>query len=173
MTKPAILALADGSIFRGEAIGADGHTVGEVVFNTAMTGYQEVVTDPSYRGQIVVFTFPQIGNYGTNPVDLESGAPQVEGLAVRELSPTVSNWRANQDLHQFLREHQIPTSLAEARRYVSSICASRHSCIAAFPALLHSAFVRCGVPLTPPSLRVMIRAVCRHAGSPAPTAVAG
>ena len=86
MSKPAILALADGSIFRGESIGADGSSVGEVVFNTAMTGYQEMLTDPSYAGQIVMPTYPLIGNYGINDRDFESRRVQVAGFVVREHS---------------------------------------------------------------------------------------
>ena len=104
----AILAFEDGRLFRGRAFGAVGERTGEVVFNTSMTGYQEILTDPSYRGQIVVMTCPEIGNVGTNPEDQESGRPQVEGLAVRELSTIASSWRANQGLHHYLREHGIP-----------------------------------------------------------------
>ena len=104
----AILALEDGRVFRGRAFGAAGERSGEVVFNTSMTGYQEVVTDPSYRGQIVVMTCPEIGNYGTNALDHESAAPQVEALVVREVSVLPSNWRATQGMPQYLREHGIP-----------------------------------------------------------------
>ena len=104
----AILALEDGRTFRGRAFGAPGERTGEVVFNTSMTGYQEILTDPSYRGQIVTMTCPEIGNYGTNPLDQESGAPQVEGFVVREVSVLPSNWRATQGLPQYLREHGIP-----------------------------------------------------------------
>ena len=89
---PALLVLADGSVFRGCAIGAEGQTVGEVVFNTSMTGYQEILTDPSYRGQIVTMTYPHIGNYGVNPEDIESGKPWVEGFVAREFSRAPSNW---------------------------------------------------------------------------------
>ena len=104
----AILALEDGRIFRGRAFGARGESCGEVVFNTSMTGYQEVLTDPSYRGQIVTMTYPEVGNYGTNPEDHESSAPQVEGFVVREVSLWPSNWRASQGLAQYLREHRTP-----------------------------------------------------------------
>jgi carbamoyl-phosphate synthase small subunit len=104
----AILALADGRVFRGQGFGAAGQRVGEVVFNTSMTGYQEIASDPSYRGQIVVMTSPQIGNVGTNPTDDESGAPQVEGFVVRELSAQPSNWRSTQSLHEYLSQHGIP-----------------------------------------------------------------
>ena len=98
MTKPAILALADGSIFRGEAIGADGQTVGEVVFNTAMTGYQEILTDPSYAQQIVTLTYPHIGNTGTTPEDAESNRVWSAGLVIRDLPLLASNWRNTQSL---------------------------------------------------------------------------
>jgi len=104
----SILALEDGRFFRGRAFGATGERFGEVVFNTSMTGYQEVLTDPSYHGQIVVMTCPQIGNVGTNPLDHESKRPTLAGFAVRELSRTASNWRANQALHEYLRQHGIP-----------------------------------------------------------------
>jgi carbamoyl-phosphate synthase small subunit len=104
----AILALEDGSVYRGRAFGGYGERTGEAVFNTSMTGYQEILTDPSYRGQIVVMTAPEIGNYGTNLLDQESTAPQVEGFVVREASPRVSNWRASQDLHHYLRMHRVP-----------------------------------------------------------------
>jgi carbamoyl-phosphate synthase small subunit len=103
----AILALEDGSVYRGRAFGAPGERAGEVVFNTSMTGYQEVLTDPSYKGQIVVMTCPEIGNTGVNPVDHEADTPVAEGFAVREYSRFSSNWRANQDLNQYLREHGV------------------------------------------------------------------
>ncbi|MDG9928418.1 MULTISPECIES: glutamine-hydrolyzing carbamoyl-phosphate synthase small subunit [unclassified Pseudomonas] len=105
MTKPAILALADGSIFRGEAIGADGHTIGEVVFNTAMTGYQEILTDPSYAQQIVTLTYPHIGNTGTTPEDAESSRVWAAGLIIRDLPLTSSNWRNKQPLDEYLKEN--------------------------------------------------------------------
>ena len=108
----ALLALEDGRVFAGRAFGATGERTGEVVFNTSMTGYQEILSDPSYRGQIVVMTAPEIGNVGTNVLDFESQAPQVEGYVVRELSPSTSSWRATQALHEHLREHRIP-GLAE------------------------------------------------------------
>jgi len=102
-----ILALEDGRIFRGRAFGATGETTGEVVFNTSMSGYQEVLTDPSYRGQIVTMTCPEIGNYGTNADDVESAGPQVRGFVVRSVSVLPSSWRARQGLPQYLREHEI------------------------------------------------------------------
>jgi len=104
----SILALEDGRFFRGRAFGAAGEQFGEVVFNTSMTGYQEVLTDPSYHGQIVVMTCPHVGNVGTNPLDHESTRPTLAGFAVRELSRTASSWRANQALHEYLRQHGIP-----------------------------------------------------------------
>jgi len=106
--KPAILALEDGSVFHGLAFGADATIAGECVFNTSMTGYQEILTDPSYFGQIVTLTAPQIGNYGVNPEDAEAGGPKASGLVVRELSPVVSNWRSKLSLGEYLRRHGIP-----------------------------------------------------------------
>ncbi|RMH80689.1 MAG: carbamoyl-phosphate synthase small subunit [Acidobacteria bacterium] len=105
--KKAILALEDGSYFVGYSFGAEGEALGEVVFNTSMTGYQEIVTDPSYKGQIVVMTYPQIGNYGVNDEDVESGEVQVNGFVIRELSPIVSNWRAKKSLHEYLLERGV------------------------------------------------------------------
>ncbi|RML91398.1 glutamine-hydrolyzing carbamoyl-phosphate synthase small subunit [Pseudomonas savastanoi] len=107
MTKPAILALADGSIFRGEAIGADGQTVGEVVFNTAMTGYQEILTDPSYAQQIVTLTYPHIGNTGTTPEDAESDRVWSAGLVIRDLPLVASNWRNKLSLGDYLKANNV------------------------------------------------------------------
>ncbi len=104
----AILALEDGRVFRGRSFGAPAECIGEVVFNTSMTGYQEILTDPSYRGQIVVMTCPQIGNYGINPDDGESELPQAEGFVVREVSKIASNWRSRRRLPEYLREHGVP-----------------------------------------------------------------
>jgi carbamoyl-phosphate synthase small subunit len=104
---PAILALADGSIFCGNSIGADGQTVGEVVFNTAMTGYQEILTDPSYARQIVTLTYPHIGNTGCNVADEESGRVQAAGLVIRDLPRFASNWRSTEALPDYLRRHGI------------------------------------------------------------------
>ncbi|HIA66830.1 TPA: glutamine-hydrolyzing carbamoyl-phosphate synthase small subunit [Candidatus Poribacteria bacterium] len=103
----AILALADGTIFEGESFGAPGETVGEIVFNTSMTGYQEILTDPSYNGQIVTMTYPLIGNYGWNKFDTESVKPQVEGFIVREYSNYHSNWRSEGSLGDYLTMHGI------------------------------------------------------------------
>lgn len=106
--KKAILMLSDGTFFTGEAFGAEGERIGEVVFNTSITGYQEILTDPSYKGQIVVMTYPEIGNYGINPEDMESTEPKVEGFVVKENSGIFSNWRAKEALHEFLRRYNIP-----------------------------------------------------------------
>lgn len=103
----AILALADGTYFAGESFGAQGEALGEVVFNTSMMGYQEILTDPSYRGQIVTMTYPLIGNYGVNEEDYESQRPWVEGFVVKECSPVVSNWRAHRSLPDFMQEYGI------------------------------------------------------------------
>ena len=105
--SPAILALADGSIFCGDSIGAEGRSVGEVVFNTAMTGYQEILTDPSYAQQIVTLTYPHIGNTGCNAVDEESGKVQAAGLVIRDLPRLASNWRSTETLPDYLRRHGI------------------------------------------------------------------
>ena len=107
MIKRAILALADGTVFEGDQFGATGETIGEVVFNTSMTGYQEILTDPSYKGQIVTMTYPLIGNYGCNEADVESIGPQVEGFVVREYSAYYSNWRSKWSLDTYLAEHGI------------------------------------------------------------------
>jgi carbamoyl-phosphate synthase small subunit len=107
MTTRAKLALEDGSVFAGTSIGADGEVDGEVCFNTSMTGYQEILTDPSYRGQIVTMTYPQIGNYGVNAEDVESGRPQLAGFVVREHSRTQSNFRSEQSLSEYLRQWNI------------------------------------------------------------------
>jgi carbamoyl-phosphate synthase small subunit len=104
----AILALEDGRVFRGEGFGARGTAVGEICFNTSMTGYQEVLTDPSYRGQIVAMTAPQIGNYGANTIDVESGTPHIRAFVIEELSKIRSNWRAEFSLHDFLSDNNIP-----------------------------------------------------------------
>lgn len=104
----AILVLADGAIYEGVAFGAATTVVGEVVFNTSLTGYQEVITDPSYRGQMVCMTVAHVGNTGINVEDVESDRPQVTAFIVREISPVVSNWRANETLHSYLERHGIP-----------------------------------------------------------------
>jgi len=104
---PALLALADGRVFRGEALGARGESTGEVVFNTAMTGYQEILTDPSYRGQLVCMTYPLIGNYGLNEEDVESRRPWANGFIVKEACPYPSSWRGRLSLDAYLAQHGI------------------------------------------------------------------
>ena len=104
----ALLALEDGKYFEGESFGAAGTRVGEICFNTAMTGYQEVLTDPSYRGQIVAMTYPLIGNYGTNALDQESRSPHVRGFVIEELSEAPSNWRSEMSLDEYLKKWEIP-----------------------------------------------------------------
>ncbi|MBM3854979.1 MAG: carbamoyl phosphate synthase small subunit, partial [Verrucomicrobia bacterium] len=106
--RPALLALEDGSVFRGRAFGAAAIVSGECVFNTSMTGYQEILTDPSYFGQIVTMTAVQIGNTGVNDEDTEASAPKCTGFVVREVSPVVSNWRSRLSLDAYLARHGIP-----------------------------------------------------------------
>lgn len=106
--KPALLVLADGTAYHGWSFGATGTTIGEVVFNTGMTGYQEVLTDPSYCGQIVLFTYPELGNTGVNPEDEESNHPQVRGAIARNITPRPSNWRSTKSLPDYLKQHNIP-----------------------------------------------------------------
>ena len=107
LSKPAILVLEDGRTFKGASFGAEGETFGEMVFNTSMTGYQEILTDPSYAGQIVCMTYPLIGNYGINEQDVESRRPWVEGFVVREASPIASNWRSHETLEAYLQRNNI------------------------------------------------------------------
>jgi carbamoyl-phosphate synthase small subunit len=107
LTTPAVLALEDGSVFRGISIGAKGNTTGEVVFNTAMTGYQEILTDPSYNRQIVTLTYPHVGNYGTTPEDMEAGSIYAAGLVIRDLPLLHSSWRAAESLDSFLVRGKI------------------------------------------------------------------
>ncbi len=107
MRPTALLALADGTVFEGSAFGAQGEAVGEVVFNTSLTGYQEILTDPSYTGQIVTMTYPEIGNVGVNAEDVESRRPFVEGFVVKEYWERPSNWRAQKSLAAYMREHDI------------------------------------------------------------------
>lgn len=121
-SDPAVLYLESGSLFEGRSFGAEGDSLGEVVFNTSMTGYQEVLTDPSYAGQIVVMTQPEIGNYGTNPEDPESTRPHVRGFVVRECSRIYSNWRADQSLSSYLEKWGIcGISDIDTRRLVREI----------------------------------------------------
>src|SRR4030043_102845 len=106
-TQKALLALEDGAVFEGGSFGFLGEKTGEVVFNTSMTGYQEILTDPSYKGQIVVMTYPLIGNYGINQEDIESQGPKVEGFIVKENSTLFSNWRSDKHLSDYLIQHHI------------------------------------------------------------------
>lgn len=106
--QPALLVLVDGTVYRGWSFGAPGTTIGEVVFNTGMTGYQEVLTDPSYCGQIVAFTYPELGNTGVNPEDEESERPQIKGAIARNITTRPSNWRSTQSLPDYLKQHNIP-----------------------------------------------------------------
>ena len=105
--KEAILALEDGTIYRGLAAGAEGETRGEVVFNTSLTGYQEILTDPSYEGQLVAMTYPQIGNVGVNLEDVESRKPFVRGFIVKDYTAQPSNWRAREPLHEYMQANGI------------------------------------------------------------------
>jgi carbamoyl-phosphate synthase small subunit len=104
---PALLVLADGLVLRGQAFGACGTAIGEVVFNTGMTGYQEVMTDPSYAGQLVTFTYPELGNTGINAADQEADAPHVRGVIARQVAPVDSNWRSEGSLGQWLEQHRV------------------------------------------------------------------
>ena len=107
MSKPALLVLEDGTVFHGASIGADGCAVGEVVFNTSLTGYQEILSDPSYARQIVTLTYPHIGNVGTNPEDDESNGVYASGLVIRDLPVIASNWRSQQSLPDYLKQHNV------------------------------------------------------------------
>ncbi|WHZ19000.1 MAG: Carbamoyl-phosphate synthase small chain [Rhodanobacteraceae bacterium] len=134
MPTPALLALADGTLFHGEAVGAEGATVGEVVFNTAMTGYQEILTDPSYAQQIVTLTMPHIGNTGCNPVDEESGKVQAAGLIVRDVPRLASNWRSTESLPDYLKRHGIVAIADIDTRKLTRILrdkGAQHGCIVA------------------------------------------
>ena len=129
---PAVLALADGSLFPGVAIGAEGQTVGEVVFNTAMTGYQEILSDPSYAEQLVTLTYPHIGNTGVNSQDQESAKIWAKGLIIRDLSQTVSNWRAEKSLTEYLKSYQIVAIAGIDTRRLTRILrekGAQHGCI--------------------------------------------
>src|SRR5258708_12430371 len=120
--SPAVLALADGSIFRGQSIGASGNTTGEVVFNTAITGYQEILTDPSYARQIVTLTHPHVGNTGTTPEDMESGQVYAAGLVIRDLSMLASSWRSECPLGEFLqRSRTVAIAGLDTRRLTRRI----------------------------------------------------
>lgn len=132
-TSPAILVLADGTVFRGVSIGAQGSSVGEVVFNTSMTGYQEILTDPSYCKQIVTLTYPHIGNVGCNPEDVESRQVFASGLVIRDLSQTVSNFRATQSLPEYLKANNVVAIAGIDTRKLTRILRSKgaqNGCIA-------------------------------------------
>src|SRR3990167_8487258 len=107
-TKKAVLVLEDGTTFEGSSFGNGGEAIGEVVFNTSLSGYQEILTDPSYKGQIVVMTYPEIGNYGVNPQDVESRGLFLEGFVVRNYNPVPSNFRSRQPLPSYLKKNKIP-----------------------------------------------------------------
>jgi len=119
--KKAYLVLENGMIFEGCSFGAEGSTIGEVVFNTSMSGYQEILTDPSYKGQIVLMTYPQIGNYGVNDTDIESEKPMAEGFIVKELSPITSNFRSQYTLDEYLKEHSVIGISDIDTRYLTKI----------------------------------------------------
>ncbi len=127
--KKAVVLLEDGKYFEGASCGAPGERVGEIVFNTSMTGYQEILTDPSYKGQVVTMTYPLIGNYGVNPADPESHGPQVEGFVMRECCGRPSNWRATQSLPEYLTEHGIvgveDVDTRAVTRYIRSLGAKK------------------------------------------------
>ncbi|MDE1929835.1 MAG: carbamoyl-phosphate synthase small subunit, partial [Burkholderiales bacterium] len=132
---PALLALADGTIFRGHSVGAPGRTVGEVVFNTAMTGYQEILTDPSYCRQIVTLTYPHIGNVGVNDEDVEADRVHAAGLIVKDVSMRVSNFRATMSLPQYLqREGVVAIAGIDTRRLTRVLrrTGAQNGCIATF-----------------------------------------
>ncbi|MFP3906697.1 MAG: glutamine-hydrolyzing carbamoyl-phosphate synthase small subunit [Acidimicrobiales bacterium] len=142
--RPALLVLADGTTFEGEAIGAEppgGVATGEVVFNTVLTGYQEVITDPSYAGQIITFTYPHIGNYGTNAADDEANHPACRGVVVREMARRHSNWRATEGLDGFLRRHGVAGIGGVDTRRVTRHIREAGSMPAAFGTADHSALV--------------------------------
>lgn len=133
----AVLVLADGTVFQGIAIGAEGQAVGEVVFNTAMTGYQEILTDPSYAEQIVTLTYPHIGNYGTNPEDSESSKIWAKGLVIRDLSPLASNFRSTQSLSDFLKsQHILGIAEIDTRRLTNRLreTGAQNGCIMTYSA---------------------------------------
>ncbi len=138
MPTSALLALADGTLFHGEAVGAPGETVGEVVFNTAMTGYQEILTDPSYAQQIVTLTAPHVGNTGCNPVDVESGRVQAAGLVVRDAPRRASNWRNTEALPEYLKRNGVVAIAGIDTRRLTRILrdkGAQHGCIVAGDAI--------------------------------------
>ena len=122
---PALLALADGTVFRGYSIGAEGHTIGEVVFNTAITGYQEILTDPSYSRQIVTLTYPHIGNVGVNAEDVEATKVHTAGLIIRDLPSLASNFRMDRTLGDYLRDEGVVAIAGIDTRKRPVLCATR------------------------------------------------
>src|SRR3989338_7775655 len=169
----AILALEDGRVFKGEYFGARGMSFGEVVFNTSMTGYQEIVTDPSYTGQIVAMTYPLIGNYGVNADDVESDKPHVEGFVVKELSRIASNWRGTQTLGDWLVTKAKGSPGLVGRDLVKEV-----SCQKAFtweppngtPAQFHVVAIDCGTKRN--IFRMLTQAGCKVTVVPAATTAA-
>jgi carbamoyl-phosphate synthase small subunit len=138
VAHPALLALADGTVFHGVGVGAHGLAAGEVVFNTAMTGYQEILTDPSYARQIVTLTYPHVGNYGTNPVDVESDRIHAAGLIVRDVPRLASNWRSTEPLGDYLARHGVVGLAGIDTRRLTRVLRERgaqNGCIAAGPDL--------------------------------------
>jgi carbamoyl-phosphate synthase small subunit len=133
--RPALLALEDGILFEGKSFGRNGETSGEVVFNTALCGYQEVLTDPSYRGQIVTMTYPHIGNYGINREDVESARPQVAGFVVREISTAASSWRSSGELNDYLVDAGIVGIAEIDTRKLTRHIRSRGACRGVISAL--------------------------------------
>ena len=132
---PALLALADGTVFQGTSVGAPGQTVGEVVFNTSLTGYQEILTDPSYCRQIVTLTYPHIGNYGVNDEDVEARGVQAAGLVIRDLALRASNFRATGNLSDYLqREGKVAIAEVDTRRLTRLLrtTGAQNGCIVAF-----------------------------------------
>ncbi len=125
MSTVAKLALEDGTVYSGTSFGAPGEVAGEVCFNTSMTGYQEIVTDPSYRGQIVTMTYPEIGNYGVNPDDLESAKPHLAGFVVRQSSRRASNFRSEEGCASTSSAGTFPASLMSIRERSSASCATK------------------------------------------------
>ena len=174
MRKPALLALEDGSLFRGESIGMDGQAVGEVVFNTAMTGYQEILTDPSYARQLVTLTYPHIGNVGANPDDEESSKVYCAGLIVRDVPPLASSWRMQEPLTGYLlRRGVVAISGIDTRRLTRLLRekGALGGCLAAGEGIDESAAIEAARAF--PGLKGMDLAQTVTTGSPGPPACAG
>ncbi len=138
MNKPALLVLEDGTVFEGVSIGADGCTVGEVVFNTALTGYQEILSDPSYARQIVTLTYPHIGNVGVNDEDIEADVIHASGLVVRDVPQRLSNFRSQQSLGDYLRQHDRPGIAGiDTRKLTRLLRTKAPSAVAWWPATVY------------------------------------